>query len=163
MYQRLNRDLLEGLVIFAVGVLIGLSINHRLIFDAFAGRLQTLPTRVEAVVRYPAPVDLAGVQEALQDGALAIDARLPELFAAGHIPQARSLPLAAIDQALPLFQAAVPVTTRLVIYCSGYGCPDSFDLAMRLLAEGYRDVLVFEGGIPAWQDAGLPVATGGAP
>ena len=52
------------------------------------------------------------------------------------------------------------MTTRLVVYCSGYGCPDSFDLAMRLLAAGYRDVLVFEGGFPAWQDAGLPVMTG---
>ncbi|AMV73312.1 rhodanese-like domain-containing protein [Desulfuromonas carbonis] len=163
MYERLNRDLLESLVIFAVGVLIGLSVNYRLILDAFAGRLQAAPTAVEAVVRYPAPVDLAGVQEALRDGALAIDARIPELFAAGHISGARSLPLADIDQALPAFQVAVPVTTRLVVYCSGYGCPDSYDLAVRLLEAGYRNVLVFEGGFPAWQDAGLPVTTGGAP
>jgi len=163
MYGRLNRDLLESLVILAVGVLIGLSVNYRLILDAFTGRLQAAPAAVEAMVRYPAPVDLAGVQEALRGGALAIDARIPELFAAGHISGARSLPLADIDQALPVFQAAVPVTTALVVYCSGYGCPDSFDLAMRLLAEGYQDVLVFEGGLPAWQDAGLPVTTGGAP
>jgi 3-mercaptopyruvate sulfurtransferase SseA len=48
----------------------------------------------------------------------------------------------------------------LVLYCSGYGCPDSFDLGIILLAEGYRDVRVFEGGFPEWADAGLPVERG---
>jgi len=45
----------------------------------------------------------------------------------------------------------------LMLYCSGFGCPDSFDLGERLLAEGYLDVRVYEGGFPEWRDAGLPV------
>jgi rhodanese-related sulfurtransferase len=45
-----------------------------------------------------------------------------------------------------------------VTYCSGFGCPDSFDLGMRLIETGYRDVRVFEGGYPEWRDAGLAVA-----
>jgi rhodanese-related sulfurtransferase len=48
----------------------------------------------------------------------------------------------------------------LVIYCNGYGCPDSFDLGLRLIEAGYRDVRVFEGGLPEWRDAGLPVIEG---
>jgi 3-mercaptopyruvate sulfurtransferase SseA len=31
---------------------------------------------------------------------------------------------------------------------------------MLLLRAGYRDVRVFEGGLPQWRDAGLPVEAG---
>ena len=52
----------------------------------------------------------------------------------------------------------VPRPRTIIAYCSGYGCPDSFDLGVQLLAEGYLDVRVFEGGLPEWRDADLPVA-----
>ncbi len=48
----------------------------------------------------------------------------------------------------------------LVVYCSGYDCHDSRDLATRLLAAGYRTVYVFEGGYPEWRDAGYPTREG---
>lgn len=166
MYDGLTRSLLEALVIFAVGVLVGLSINYRLVMDAFGGKLQApLPVATvgEPVNRYPAPVDLEGLRSELQGGALAVDARIPELFAEGHIPGAVSLPLADLDQDLPAFLDKVPRDRRIITYCNGYGCPDSFDLGVKLLAAGYTDVLVFEGGMPAWQDAGLPVAKEAAP
>ena len=58
------------------------------------------------------------------------------------------------------FKNQVPRETVLIAYCSGYGCPDSFDLGARLLAEGYHDVRVYEGGFPEWRDAHLPVEKG---
>ena len=33
-------------------------------------------------------------------------------------------------------------------------------LAILLLAEGYQDVSIFEGGYPQWRDADKPVETG---
>jgi len=163
-YDRLNRDLLEALVILAVGVLIGLSIHHQLVLDAFSGRLQpAAPVAVAPAARYPAPVDLAGVREELRSGTPIVDARVPELYDAGHIPGALSLPLAELDRNLAAFQGKVPKDQRLITYCNGYGCPDSYDLAMRLLKAGYRNVQVFEGGFPAWRDAGLPVHKGADP
>ena len=48
----------------------------------------------------------------------------------------------------------------MILYCSGYGCPDSFDLGQILLEEGFRDVRVYEGGMPEWRDQGLPVEKG---
>lgn len=166
MRERLSRTLLEALVILAVGVLIGLSVNYRLVIDAFAGKVEAPAVATETgdrEHRFPAPIDLEGLRSELQGGALAVDARIPELFAEGHIPGAVSLPLADLDQDLPAFKEKIPPTRRIITYCNGYGCPDSFDLGVELLAAGYTDVLVFEGGMPAWQDAGLPVAKGEAP
>ncbi len=61
---------------------------------------------------------------------------------------------------MPEFQRTIPAGRTLITFCSGYGCPDSFDLAVLLQQAGYRDVRVFEGGFPQWRDAGLPVEAG---
>ena len=63
-----------------------------------------------------------------------------------------------IDAFLPDFLARVAKDQVIITYCSGFGCPDSFDLGVLLIELGYQDVRVFEGGYPEWRDAGLPVA-----
>jgi rhodanese-related sulfurtransferase len=108
----------------------------------------------------PQPVLLAEVRELAATGALLVDARDAALYADGHLPAAVSLPLAEVDAVLESFRQQVAAARTLILYCNGYGCQDSFDLALRLMNEGYRDVRVFEGGFPEWRDAGLPVAKG---
>lgn len=162
MNGELRRILLEAAVILTLGVVVGLSFNYRLVLDVFSGRL-TAPAPVTAdatVDLYPVPVDLQRLQTLLGQGALLIDARAFELYAEGHLQGARSLPLGDWVNQLADFRAAVPLETTLILYCSGYGCPDSFDLGVELLKEGYLDVQVFEGGFPEWRDAGLPVDKG---
>lgn len=167
------RMLIEAGIIFCVGVVLGLSFNTQLVMDAFSGKISTLPHPLfqplsrtgptEIAVKapqksiYPVPVMLDEVRQLLNKGAVAVDARAPEIYASGHLPHARSLPLGEVDSQLPGFKAKVPFDTVLITYCSGYGCPDSFDLGVRLLAEGYQDVRVYEGGLPEWRDADLPV------
>lgn len=159
MTSELRRILLEAIVLAAIGCLVGLSLNYRLVIDAFTGQLA--PPRVETAqvieTRLPMPVMLQEIESLVADGALLVDARSPELYREGHLPKAVSLPMVDIEEVLPAFREQVSVETTLVAYCSGYGCPDSFDLGMRLIDEGYQDVRVFEGGLPEWQDAGLPV------
>jgi rhodanese-related sulfurtransferase len=156
------RILLEAAAIAALGAAIGLSVNHRLVFDAFEGRL-TAPVKVasEAQSRVPQPVLLAEVRELAATGALLVDARDSALYADGHLAGAFSLPLGEVESRLTEFRQRVDPAKTLVIYCNGYGCPDSFDLGLRLIAEGYRDVRVFEGGFPEWRDAGLSIDKGG--
>ncbi|PLX86799.1 MAG: rhodanese-like domain-containing protein [Desulfuromonas sp.] len=159
----LRRILLEAWVLVACGVLIGLSLHHELVLDAFSGQLAS-PTRpgvVTSVIdRLPVPVLLEDVRKLAAEGGVLVDARDWEPFAEGHLPGAVSLPLADVDNLLSRFRQAVQLDRPLVIYCNGYGCPDSYDLALRLIKAGYLDVRVFEGGYPEWRDAGLPVERG---
>jgi rhodanese-related sulfurtransferase len=157
----LQRTLLESLTIGLLGLLAGLAINHRLVLDAFAGRLVApAPIAAPATAAVPQPVLLAEVRELLAAGALSVDARDGALYDDGHLPGAVSLPLGEAEARLESFRQRVAVEQTLVLYCNGYGCPDSFDLALQLIAAGYRDVRIFEGGFPEWQDAGLPVVKG---
>jgi rhodanese-related sulfurtransferase len=158
----LQQVLFEALLIAALGLLAGLAINHRLLLDAFSGRLVAPVAAVApAEAGLPQPVLLAEVRELLAAGALPVDAREVALFADGHLPGAVSLPLAEVDLRLDDFVRQTAAGRTLVLYCNGYGCPDSFDLGMQLIAAGYRDVRVFEGGLPEWRDAGLPVVKEG--
>ncbi|PLX82197.1 MAG: rhodanese-like domain-containing protein [Desulfuromonas sp.] len=157
-----RRVLLEAAVIFLLGVVMGLSFHHRLVLEAFSGRAAPVAgnpvTPSEEV--FPQPVDLESVRVLAEAGAVLVDARASELFAAGRPAGAVSLPFGEVEDLLGRFSAEVPAATVLITYCSGYGCPDSFDLALRLIAAGYRDVRVFEGGFPEWRDAGLPLEEG---
>jgi rhodanese-related sulfurtransferase len=160
MSPDLRRILLEACVLIAFGCLVGLSLHYQLVFDAFEGRL-TAPQRsveVDAQVQtLPTPVLLDEIPELLAAGALLVDARAPELYLDGHLPDAVSLPMVEIDASFLGFQSRVPAGQTLIVYCSGFGCPDSFDLGLYLIEAGYRDVRVFEGGFPEWQDSGLSV------
>lgn len=149
-----RRLLLEAAVILLVGAALGLSLNFPRIMDLL-GEGGELPAGPAA--SYPVPASLEEVQELLRGGALAVDARAVELYRNGHLPGAVSFPLGEVEGEMAAFRARVPLEKTLVVYCSGYGCPDSFDLAIRLLNEGYRHVRIYEGGLPQWRDAGLPL------
>lgn len=157
----LRQILCEALLLAALGASIGLAVNHRLVSDAFAGRLAApVPAAVATAAPLPQPVLLAEVRELASAGALLVDARDSALYADGHLAGAWSLPLGEVESRLADFRQRFAPDRTLVLYCNGYGCPDSFDLGVRLITAGYRDVRVFEGGFPEWRDAGLPVAKG---
>lgn len=165
MLLDVRRILLEACILIAFGCLVGLSLHYQLVFDAFEGRLTAPQRPVEndtPVQALPMPVLLEEIPELLAAGALLVDARAPELYSAGHLPDAVSLPMVEVDAVFNDFQERVPVERTVIVYCSGFGCPDSFDLGLHLIAAGYRDVRVFEGGFPEWQDSGRPVS-GGTP
>ena len=158
-----RRVLLETAVLVAVGSLIGLSLNYKPLIDAFSGestvsaRHQSTDTSMEAL---PVPVVLEEIDTLLAGGAILVDAREPELFLDGHLPDAVSLPLSTFEETFTAFQEHVPKSQTVIVYCSGYGCPDSFDLALNLLHRGFQDVRVFEGGLPQWRESGRPVMQG---
>jgi rhodanese-related sulfurtransferase len=86
-----------------------------------------------------------------------IDARSSSAYAEAHLQGAVSLPLGQAQEGIRVLQGNIPKDTTLIVYCSGFGCPDSFDLGVLLLKAGYVDVLVYEGGFPEWRDAGRPL------
>jgi len=161
MMNDLKRICLEACVLIAFGALFGLTLNHQLVLDAFSGQLASPQCDIEPEesisTALPLPAMIDEVQQAIAFDGVVVDARSPELYTMGHIDGAVSLPMVEIDAVLPAFLEQIARDRAIVTYCSGFGCPDSFDLGLRLIESGYLNVRVFEGGYPEWRDAGLPI------
>ena len=88
---------------------------------------------------------------------LLLDARPNREYLAGHLPGAFSLPVLELDvflpQVLPLLTPAQP----LLVYCSGTSCDESLQLAKVLHGQGFTNVVLFNGGMVEWQQAGEAV------
>lgn len=75
-----------------------------------------------------------------------------------HLPGAIALPLDEVDaRAARLFPDRA---TPIVLYCANDECLNSHVAARRLIAQGYTDVRVYEGGKADWRLAGLPLERG---
>lgn len=158
--RNLWRDLKLAMLIALLAVVVSLAVNSQLLWRLFSGQpLNTVPAIADGPVDriLPLPVELAEVRELQGSTTLLIDARSREAFAEGHLPGARSLPRAEAVSGVGALLAEVPLSTPLIVYCSGYDCHDSFELAEGLIAAGYRQVRIYEGGFPEWRDAGLPL------
>lgn len=159
-FLKLLRDAVK---IVLLATLAGTIINGRLLWQTWSGQAPGAIVSSEPLPAgelLPMPVSLAELRSLSAGEVLLLDARSRDLYLQEHLPAARSLPWGEIDTLLESFRREVSADQPLVAYCSGYGCEDSFQLAQRLMAAGYKDVRVFEGGLPEWQDAGLPVEEG---
>lgn len=86
-----------------------------------------------------------------------LDVRPREEYAAGHLADALSIPLAELGQRL----SELPKGRLVVAYCRGPYCVLAAE-AVRLLRERGVDAARLSEGYPEWAAAGLPVASGGA-
>ena len=80
-----------------------------------------------------------------------IDVRTPEEYASGHIPGAVNLPFDQVAQRI----AEIDAPHGVALYCM-VG-PRARKGESALLAAGYDKVFHLEGGLAAWQAAGLSV------
>ena len=93
-----------------------------------------------------------------------LDVRPAEEFEAGHIPGARSVPLASlVSQAAALREVVGNSGGErvLVTYCRGSFCVMAHDAVRLLSAEGVA-ALRLEDGMIEWRSHGLPVEAGAA-
>jgi putative oxidoreductase len=90
-----------------------------------------------------------------------LDARSPELYAAGHLPGAIDCYVYDSDRFLPPVLKAAPLSEPLMVYCNGEDCEDSRFLAQSLQELGYRRIYIYTGGFGEWSRLGLPVTAGG--
>ncbi len=107
---------------------------------------------------------LAGARTRVDDAATWIfDARVPEQYAAGHLPRARLLPVAEVDQRLGAYVSQLTPETPILIYCGGADCDDGLQLALKLREYGFSDLTLYPGGFAEWTTYGGAVRTGGTP
>lgn len=98
-----------------------------------------------------------GTLEATQlinhENALLVDVREDKEFAAGHIPNARHIPLGSLPSRLKELEAAK--SRPIIVNCrSGNRSASACGI---LRKNGFEKVYNLRGGINAWQQAGLPV------
>jgi rhodanese-related sulfurtransferase len=113
-----------------------------------------------APVQYSVPevssVTWSQAKEQMRNGlTVIVDARAANYFAAGHIPDAVSMPPTSGALEFAAFVAQYPPqTSRVIVYCGAEACGLSKALATRLLNDfGYKDVKVMPGGYAEYQAA----------
>jgi rhodanese-related sulfurtransferase len=84
-------------------------------------------------------------------GFVVLDVRSPDLYGAGHVPGAVSLPHRRINERN---LASYDANTLFVVYCAGPHCNGADKAAVRLARLG-RPVKKMIGGIEGWKDEGF--------
>lgn len=148
----------------------GLYVFYRLAdasVHGFLRSLQGLAHRQLADVRqiisdyFEAPGDLDPVSatelvERLRTGdVVVLDVRPEDEYAAGHIPGARSVPLAELERRI----AELADESEIIAYCRGPYCVLALEAVELLRSHGIRARRLAEG-MPDWRARGLPVAAG---
>lgn len=97
------------------------------------------------------PQDAAAL---LRDGATLVDVREPDEHARARIPGARSLPLSRLEEAELIAQEQKPV----LFHCHS-GARTAAHADRLSTKAGLCEAYILDGGLDAWKQAGLPVAT----
>ncbi|MGB7202947.1 MAG: rhodanese-like domain-containing protein [Pyrinomonadaceae bacterium] len=97
--------------------------------------------------------DVRGAQELVKNGAVLIDVREDNEFAAGHAAGARHMGRGIIER--DIVQTFPDKDTELVLYCGGgYRSALAADNLQKM---GYTNVISMDGGWAAWKDSGAPI------
>jgi rhodanese-related sulfurtransferase len=86
-------------------------------------------------------------------GTLVLDVREADEFAAGHLPKARHIPLKELEARLP--ELAKFKDKPVIVTCRTGARSNAAGRALR--KAGFTQVHNLKGGVPAWQQASLPV------
>jgi|WetSurMetagenome_2_1015567.scaffolds.fasta_scaffold347693_2 rhodanese-related sulfurtransferase len=150
-----KKNLLEIAVILLAAVVFGLGRNYLsqtplLLFRAHAKAIKPDEVRIHFS---DADAELVS-QMGNSPGTMLLDARPPELFSLGFIPGAVNLPVATFAASLPPLLPRLRAAHLLIVYCGGPHCPDAADLAIKLFEKGFKDLLIYRGGMQDWQRRG---------
>jgi rhodanese-related sulfurtransferase len=85
---------------------------------------------------------------------IVVDVRTAEEFAKGHLRDAKNIPLA--DLSTRIGELDKSKARSVVVVCQSGARADK--AVRQLAAAGFEDVISLDGGLTAWQAAGLPVA-----
>lgn len=122
-------------------------------------RLAEVERVVDRFYRDPDGMELVGADELVRRAdageVTVLDVRPADEYRAGHLPGARSVPLAELRKRLD----DLPADRELVAYCRGPYCLFSVEAVALLRREGFQARLL-EGGLPDWRAEGRPVVTG---
>jgi rhodanese-related sulfurtransferase len=94
------------------------------------------------------------LRRAARGDVVVIDVRPADEYAAGHLPRARSIPLAELRSRL----RELPKNKPVVAYCRGPFCLMSGEAVALLKKHGFRAAKLADG-VAEWRAVGLPIET----
>lgn len=91
-----------------------------------------------------------------------VDARSPEEFALGHIPNSINIPDTAVEANFKKYYSKLKEADMIIVYCSGGSCGSSEEVASQLIKKGISatKVYVHQDGLPGWIKAKNPIEFG---
>ncbi|MEN8304451.1 MAG: rhodanese-like domain-containing protein, partial [Campylobacterota bacterium] len=99
-------------------------------------------------------VDTAVVRSAQKkNNAVIIDARPYKKYLQATIPGAIAIPDTDMNQLLGKLPADKKI--KVITFCGGYHCGKSHKVAKKMLSMGYKNVVVYAGGLPKWKKDGM--------
>lgn len=141
-------------VILQMALLMSLSLSLGLFTFHRGGPGPLLPQATSVSGEFPVLTTLEVVDSLRLGETLLLDARSEEAYDFGHIPGAIPLPP---GRALTSSQSESARNAKLiVVYCGGLDCDASLRAARSLRQAGLGNIAVYEDGIAAWREAGLP-------
>lgn len=132
-------------------------------FKGVASMLNTTPATLPGIRL----IDTTEAKALIEKGTKVFDVRLPEEFDHGHIPgsilvpydeaSAKEVDFIATEDKFDLRKLPADKNETFLMYCDGTICWKSYKAARMAMQNGWKNVLWFRGGLPAWKEAGLPV------
>lgn len=95
-------------------------------------------------------------------GAVFLDAREPDDYAAGHIGNSINLPVMQFEKYYPEVAPLLNPDLPIVVYCDGEQCELSHRLADNLRQQSFTNLHILFNGWTVWKNAGLATETGGS-
>lgn len=155
-----------GAALLAVSAVLGVAVNFlrpvatRLPWTSdWAHHVENLAFRAGIPVTF---LEGARTRAGAADG-IVFDARIPEQYAAGHLPGAINLPLEDVERQLGAHAARLHLDTPILVYCGGADCTDALELAVKLRGLGFTDLTLYPGGYAEWVQYGGATRAGDAP
>ena len=141
---------LQMLAMVAAGILFGLARNFFLPEPLPLFRSPATAGTAAAVVQFTEVEEDFVAQIRAGSGTLLLDARPAAAYRQGRIPGAISLPVGQFAGSFAALRPRLLAARLLVIYCSGWACSDSRELALKLHEKGIKALLLDKGGMEDW-------------
>ena len=105
-------------------------------------------------------VDTIVLKAAVENNsALIVDARPYKKYLQETILGSISIPDTEIDKLIGRFP--LNKEEKIIIFCGGYNCAKSHNVANKLLSIGYKNINVYAAGLPGWKKENLPTSKSG--
>lgn len=162
--NRLKSAVLQAMILLLVGLIISFAHNAFSVNGINPFReIAEVPVLSEPAVDEAEGIrfiDMAGLDAAVAEGAVLIDARTKPEYDEGHIPGAILIDYYEMGRYLEKLLPTLDTAQRTIVYCYGPDCDDAELLARELYMLGFTDLHVFEGGYEEWIDSGREVEGG---